>query len=60
MQASSSGIGLRSSKRTSGFRGLSSEFDGLTIAQLSDIHLDEFTEPFLLREAIDAINQAEA
>jgi len=30
----------------------------LTIAQLSDIHLDEFTEPFLLREAIDAINRA--
>ncbi len=39
-------------------RGLSAEFDGLTIAQLSDIHLDEFTEPFLLREAIDAINRA--
>lgn len=39
-------------------RGLSGEFDGLTIAQLSDIHLDEFTEPSLLREAIDAINQA--
>lgn len=31
-------------------------FDGMTIAQLSDIHLDEFTEPFLLREAVDAIN----
>jgi hypothetical protein len=41
-----------------GLRGLPSDFDGLTIAQLSDIHLDEFTEPFLLREAIDAINQA--
>ena len=39
-------------------RGLSGEFDGLTIAQLSDIHLHEFTEPSLLREAIDAINQA--
>jgi predicted MPP superfamily phosphohydrolase len=42
-----------------GLPGLSSEFDRLTIAQLSDIHLDEFTEPFLLREAIDAINQAQ-
>lgn len=45
-------------KKDIGLRGLSAEFDGLTIAQLSDIHLDEFTEPFLLREAIDAINQA--
>jgi len=39
-------------------RGLPAAFEGLTIAQLSDIHLDEFTEPFLLREAIDQINRA--
>jgi predicted MPP superfamily phosphohydrolase len=32
-------------------------FDGLHIAQLSDIHLDEFTEPFFLRMAIDHINR---
>lgn len=38
--------------------GLSADFDGLRIAQLSDIHLDEFTEPFLLREAIDEINRS--
>jgi predicted MPP superfamily phosphohydrolase len=31
--------------------------EGITVAQLSDIHLDEFTEPFLLREAIDRINR---
>lgn len=37
--------------------GLPEAFDGMTIAQLSDIHLDEFTEPFLLREAIDHINR---
>jgi uncharacterized protein len=37
--------------------GLPDAFDGMTIAQLSDIHLDEFTEPFLLREAIDEINR---
>src|ERR1700757_146000 len=37
--------------------GLSADFDGLTVAQLSDIHLDEFTEPFLLREAIDEVNR---
>ncbi len=38
--------------------GLPSGFDGVRLAQLSDIHLDEFTEPFVLREAIDQINQA--
>jgi uncharacterized protein len=37
--------------------GLPQAFDGMTIAQLSDIHLDEFTEPFLLREAISHINR---
>lgn len=39
-------------------RGLADGFDGVKIAQLSDIHLDEFTEPFLLREAIHQINLA--
>jgi uncharacterized protein len=38
--------------------GLAPDFDGMTVAQLSDIHLDEFTEPFLLRDAIDQINRA--
>ncbi len=33
------------------------EFVGMKIAQLSDIHLNEFTEPFLLREATDEINR---
>lgn len=37
--------------------GLPDEFDGMTIAQLSDIHLNEYTEPFLLREAVDHINR---
>jgi predicted MPP superfamily phosphohydrolase len=37
--------------------GLPDGLEGITIAQLSDIHLDEFTEPFLLREAVDQINQ---
>jgi uncharacterized protein len=37
-------------------KGLSQAFDGVKIAQLSDIHLDEFTEPFLLRDGIDRIN----
>jgi uncharacterized protein len=38
--------------------GLPAPFDGMKVAQLSDIHLDEFTEPFLLRESIDEINRA--
>lgn len=36
---------------------LPAAFDGLRIAQLSDIHLDEFTEPFFLRLAIERINR---
>ena len=36
--------------------GLAAEFDGFRIAQLSDIHLGEFTEPWFLREAIRQIN----
>jgi uncharacterized protein len=36
--------------------GLSPAFDGYRIAQLSDIHLDEFTEPSLLTKAIHHIN----
>jgi len=39
--------------------GLPEDFIGMKIAQLSDIHLNEFTEPFLLREAVDQINQLE-
>ena len=38
-------------------QGLPEAFDGFTIAQLSDVHLDEYTEPFLLREAVDHINR---
>lgn len=37
--------------------GLSAAFDGIRIAQISDIHMDEFTEPFFLRHVIDRINQ---
>ncbi len=36
--------------------GLSPALDGFRIAQLSDIHLDEYTEPFLLLDAIHRIN----
>jgi hypothetical protein len=37
--------------------GLPAAFDGMRIAQLSDIHLDEFTESFFLRDAVDQINR---
>jgi hypothetical protein len=36
--------------------GLPAAFDGFRIAQLSDIHFDEFTEPFFLRDAVTRIN----
>jgi predicted MPP superfamily phosphohydrolase len=38
-------------------RDLPDAFDGMRIAQISDIHLDAFTEPFFLRHAIDRINR---
>jgi predicted MPP superfamily phosphohydrolase len=37
--------------------GLPQAFDGFRFAQLSDIHIDEYTEPFFLREAIHQINK---
>jgi predicted MPP superfamily phosphohydrolase len=37
-------------------RGLSPAFNGLRIVQLSDIHMDEYTEPFFLRRVVDRIN----
>lgn len=38
-------------------KSLPSSFEGLRVVQLSDIHLDEFTEPFLLRYSIEQINR---
>jgi predicted MPP superfamily phosphohydrolase len=37
--------------------GLTAVFDGMRIVQMSDIHLDEYTEPLFLRHVIDRINQ---
>ena len=34
--------------------GLPQAFDGFRVAQLSDIHIDDYTEPFLLRDAVVA------
>jgi uncharacterized protein len=36
--------------------GLPTAFNGMRVVQLSDIHLDEFTEPFFLRHVIDRVN----
>ena len=36
--------------------GLPEAFDGFRIVQISDIHMDEFTEPFFLREAVRRVN----
>ena len=38
-------------------RGLSADFEGMRVAQLSDIHMDEYTEPFFLRRVIRRINE---
>ncbi len=37
--------------------GLAQAFDGFRVAQLSDIHLDDYTEPFFLRDAVRHINE---
>ena len=37
--------------------GLAPEFEGYRLAQLSDIHIDEFTEPFFVRDAVERINR---
>jgi predicted MPP superfamily phosphohydrolase len=37
--------------------GLPAALDGMRLAQISDIHLDEFTEPYFLREAVRQTNR---
>jgi hypothetical protein len=36
--------------------GLPQGFEGFRIAQISDIHLDEFTEPFFVRDVVNRVN----
>jgi hypothetical protein len=36
--------------------GLPPAFDGFRIAQISDIHMDEFTEAFFVRDVVDRVN----
>lgn len=37
--------------------GLPAAFEGVRIAQLSDIHLEEFTEPYYLHDVVHTINR---
>jgi len=37
--------------------GLHAALDGLRVAQISDIHMDEYTEPFFLHSVIDRVNR---
>ncbi len=50
---------LQISQRDVFLRGLPPVFDGMRIAQMSDIHLDVFTEPSFLRHAIEEVNRAQ-
>ncbi len=43
-------------RRTVRVRQLPPVFEGFRIAQISDIHLDEFTEPFFLTEVVHRLN----
>jgi uncharacterized protein len=40
--------------------GLPEAFDGLQIAQLSDIHMDAYTEPYFLRQIVSQVNDLRA
>lgn len=48
---------LEVSHRDVSISGLHAAFDGLRIAQLSDIHFDEFTEPYFLHEVVERTNR---
>src|SRR5450432_115207 len=43
-------------KHTLGVRNLPETFQDFRIAQISDIHFDEFTEPFFVRRVVEHIN----
>ena len=38
-------------------KGLPETFDGMRVVQLSDIHLDEYSEPWFIRHVVERINQ---
>jgi len=47
---------LQIEPRTFPIQNLPDAFQGFRIAQLSDIHLEEYTEPYFLQEAVERIN----
>ena len=47
---------LQVTERTIRLRGLPDTFHGLRIAQISDIHYDEFAEPYFVREVVRRVN----
>lgn len=42
-----------------GIAGLPAAFEGVRIAQLSDIHMDEFSEPMFVEHAVKLVNELE-
>jgi uncharacterized protein len=46
--------------RTIGIKRLPGAFHGFRIVQLSDFHLDEFTEPYFLERVVKRVNDLEA
>jgi uncharacterized protein len=48
--------GIEVSSRDVFIPGLPSAFEGFRIAQISDIHMDEFTEAFFLRDVVHRVN----
>ncbi|HEX4757500.1 MAG TPA: metallophosphoesterase [Terracidiphilus sp.] len=44
-------------ERNVNLRSLPSAFDGMRITQISDIHMDDFTEPYFLRDTIERVNR---
>lgn len=43
--------------RDAPLRGLPADFEGFRVAQISDIHMDQFTEQFFLRRVVAHINE---
>ncbi len=44
-------------EHTVSLRGLGDSFHGMRIAQISDFHYDEFTEPYYIREVVRRVNR---
>src|SRR6202012_724109 len=51
---------LEITERTFKIRNLPTAFQGFRMVQLSDIHLEEYTEPYFLENAVHKINELNA